>query len=301
MDSLSQNQQLGMGKYMAKRRSGLGKGLEALIPSTRSDTIREQGVRTVPIEAIIPNPHQPRINFHEFELQELAQSIMEHGVLQPLIVTEDAKNKGFTLIAGERRLQAAKIAKLSRVPVIVREVSEQERLEIALIENVQRADLSPLEKAEAYKQLSDEFNLTHEQIGTRVGISRVAVTNTLRLLNLPAKIQDALSNGLISEGHARVLLSLPSAQAQVAALKAIIDRGLNVRQTEELVKKLVGVKPPKKRKSNLSPELLAIEEQLRSRLGTKVRITHGARGGTITLHYYSDEEFEHLLRQIMKD
>ena len=127
------------------------------------------------------------------------------------------------------------------------------------------------------------------------------MTNTLRLLNLPAKIQDALSNGLISEGHARVLLSLPSAQAQVAALKAIIDRGLNVRQTEELVKKLVGVKPPKKRKSNLSPELLAIEEQLRSRLGTKVRITHGARGGTITLHYYSDEEFEHLLRQIMKD
>jgi len=301
MDLLSQKLHLRMGKHMTKRRSGLGKGLDALIPSNRSDKIREQGIRTVPIEAIIPNPHQPRINFHEFELQELAQSILEHGVLQPLIVTEDIERKSFTLIAGERRLQAAKIAKLTRVPVIIREVSEQERLELALIENVQRADLGPLEKAEAYKRLSNEFNLTHEQIGASVGVSRVTVTNTLRLLSLPAKLQDALSNGLISEGHARVLLGLPSAQAQIAALNAIVDRGLNVRQTEELVKKLVGVKPQKKRRINLSPELLAIEKQLRTHFGTKVRITHGTKGGTITLHYYSDEEFDHLLKQIMKD
>ena len=286
---------------MKKRRTGLGKGLDALIPSTKSEQAETHGIREIPTRSIQPNPHQPRHIFQESELNDLAQSIREHGILQPLIVSKDTDEEGYTLIAGERRLQAARLAGLDDVPVVVRTVTDQEQLELALIENVQRSDLSALEKASAFKQLADEFNLTHDQIAASVGVSRVSVTNTIRLLNLPQIIKDALAEGKISEGHARVLLSLPTLQAQSAAFASIIKNQLNVRQTEELVKKMLGEKKPKKSKKPLAPELVEIEEKLRTTLGTRVRITHGAKGGTITLHYYSNEELESLVNHILNE
>jgi ParB family chromosome partitioning protein len=255
----------------------------------------------IPVNAIAPNPRQPRGNLDPTELAELATSIQEHGILQPLIITQSNLPDQFTLIAGERRLIAAKQAGLKTVPVIVRDSSEQERLELALIENVQRADLSPLETAQAYQQLSDEFNLSHGEIARRVGKSRVAITNTLRLLKLPPSVQEALAEGKISEGHARALLALSSKQAQAAALQTILDKGLNVRQTEELVRRLSGEKPAKKPKPQISPEIKEIEERLRSSLGTRVSLKHGKKGGTITIHYYSDEELDDLIQRFSEE
>ena len=283
-----------------RKRSGLGKGLDALIPQKTAafepeSTPAPAGVREIPVTAIAPNPRQPRSVFDPAELSELAESIREHGIIQPLIVTRGEKPGQYTLIAGERRLLAARQAGLTTVPVILRESSDQERLELALIENVQRADLSPLETAEAYRQLAEGFGLSHSEIARRVGKSRVSVTNTMRLLNLPPSVQDALRAGKISEGHARALLALPTPQAQAAALQTVLDKGLNVRQTEELVRKLSGEKPAQAPKAEPAPEIQAIEERLRTALGTKVNLRHGKKGGTITIHYYSDEELDGLL------
>jgi ParB family chromosome partitioning protein len=282
---------------MNRKRPGLGKGLDALIPM--GDGFQPEqplsGVTEILIEKINPNPRQPRVNFDAEELSDLAESIKEHGIIQPLIVTSGLQPGSYILIAGERRLMAAKEAGLNTVPTIQRESTDQERLEIALIENVQRADLSPLETAEAYRQLAEDFGLSHEAIGTRVGKSRVAVTNTLRLLNLPPSVQQAITIGEISEGHARALLALPTSQAQAAALQTIVDKGLNVRQTEELVRKLTGEKTEQKLKPEAPPEIKALEERLRANLGTKVNLTHGGKGGTITIHYYSDEELDSLV------
>ena len=293
-----------------RKRPGLGKGLDALIPkieepsyqfSTVATDGTPHGVRETPINNINPNPRQPRLNFDTDELSELAASIQEHGIIQPLIITHDKDSDQYILIAGERRLMAAKQAGLRSVPTILRDSSEQERLELALIENVQRADLSPLETAGAYLQLSNEFNLSHKEIAKRVGKSRVSVTNTMRLLNLPPSVLEALSTGKISEGHARALLALPSIQAQAAALKTILDKGLNVRQTEELVRKLSGEKPVQKPKPEPNPEIKELEERLRSSLGTKVNLKHGRKGGTITIHYYSNEELDSLLQRFLDE
>jgi len=258
-------------------------------------------VREIPVNAITPNPRQPRTNFDSEELSELAASIQEHGVIQPLIITLGDNPNQYSLIAGERRLMASKQAGLETVPAILRDSSEQDRLELALIENVQRADLNPLEAADAFRQLSDEFNLSHGEIAKRVGKSRVSVTNTLRLLNLPPSVLEALSACKITEGHARALLALSSAQAQAAVLQTIIDKGLNVRQTEELVRKLGGEKPAQKTKPEPIPEIAALEERLRSSLGTKVNLKHGKKGGTITIHYYSNEELDGLLQRFLEE
>jgi ParB family chromosome partitioning protein len=292
------------------KRTGLGKGLDALIPPTEkspdqlaahvSDHEGEK-VREIAVSAISPNPHQPRTNFDANDLAELATSIQEHGIIQPLILTQSRKPGFYILIAGERRLMAAKQVGMETVPAILRTSSEQERLEIALIENVQRSDLSPLETAAAFHQLSEEFNLSHGEIAKRVGKSRVAVTNTLRLLNLPPVVLEALQSKKISEGHARALLALPNSQAQSAALQTILDKGLNVRQTEELVHKFRGEKPTHKPKPEPIPEIKALEERLRSSLGTKVNLKHGRKGGTITIHYYSDEELDGLLHRFLND
>ena len=293
-----------------RKRPGLGKGLDALIPKIEEPTYQFSAdatdgaldrVREIPVKNINPNPRQPRLNFDADELSELAASIQEHGIIQPLIITHDKNRDQYILIAGERRLMAAKQAGLRSVPVILRDSSEQERLELALIENVQRTDLSPLETAGAYLQLSNEFNLSHKEIAKRVGKSRVSVTNTLRLLNLPPSVLEALSTGKISEGHARALLALPSIQAQAAALKTILDKGLNVRQTEELVRKLSGEKPVQKPKPEPNPEIKELEERLRSSLGTKVNLKHGGKGGTITIHYYSNEELDSLLLRFLDE
>lgn len=278
------------------RRSGLGRGLDALIPG---DDRPHSGVSEIPVGQIIPNPRQPRLRFDPQELAELAASIRQHGVIQPLIVSESEAPDQYVLIAGERRLLAARQAGLETVPAILREAGDQQRLELALIENVQRADLSPLEAAEAYRQLSDDFHLSHEEIAARVGKSRTAVTNTLRLLKLPTEVQEALSAGQISEGHARALLALPTPQAQNAALQTILSHELNVRQTEDLVRKLTGQKVVVLPKPASPPEIVALEERLRTCLGTKVNLKRSRKGGTLVIHFYSDEELNALVEQIM--
>jgi ParB family transcriptional regulator, chromosome partitioning protein len=282
------------------RKTGLGKGLDALIPSKES-ALPASGVRQIPVNSIRANPRQPRSLFDPEELAELAESIRTHGVIQPLIVTAGEGEAEFALIAGERRLLAARQAGLESVPAIVREATQQELLELALVENVQRADLSPLESAEAYRHLADEFNLSHEDIAARVGKNRTTITNTLRLLKLPEAVRSALADRRISEGHARVLLALPTAQAQSAALQTILMHGLNVRQTEELVRKLTGQKPPSPPRQPAAPEVEALEERLRDYLGTRVRLNRRGKGGTLTIHYYSDEELDTLLVKIMKE
>jgi ParB family chromosome partitioning protein len=285
---------------MAKR-SGLGKGLDALITSTEPDSIpkTESGIQQVAVEKIIPNPRQPRTHFNEKELDELAASINEHGIIQPLIVSPNGDGQ-YTLIAGERRLKASRQAKLESVPVVIREVSDQQQLEWALIENIQRADLSPLEEAEAYHQLSDEFGLSHAKIADQVGKSRVAVTNTIRLRDLSIYVKQALIDRIITEGHARSLLGLATPEAQAAALKQITSLGLNVRQTEQLIKNLKGEKKPvKKEKETKSPEALDIENRLSSRFETKVSLRYTPKGGSITLHYAKDEDLEALLEKLL--
>ena len=276
------------------QKTGLGRGLGALIPGG------DNGVMLVPVEKVFPNPRQPRGMMNPEELKELTASVLEHGVLQPLIVTLGGSVGEYILIAGERRLMAARLAGLSTVPVLVREATDQQRLEMAIIENVQRSDLSPLEEAEAYRQLAEDFELSHESIASRVGRSRVAVTNTLRLLRLPDSVKNALIEKRISEGHARALLSLPTPEAQSAAWRTLLAKSLNVRQTEELVRKLSGEKPPARKKTPVSPDVSALETKLRDSLGTKVTLRSGVKGGTLTIYFYSSEELDSLTGRLLK-
>ena len=283
------------------QRSGLGKGLESLIPTWQGSNAAPgatEQVRLLPISSISPNPQQPRKIFEEEQLEDLAASIKQHGIIQPLIVIAADVVDHYTLIAGERRLRAAKLAGLKDVPAIVRTASQQEQLEFAIIENVQREDLNPIERARAYQNLADQFSLTHEDIAHRVGKSRVAVTNTLRLLNLPAIVQQTLQSGGISEGHARCLLGLPSARATEAALDSILSLGLNVRQTELLVSKLSGKAPTSRKLNPRSAEAEDLENRLRQFFHTKVMLSKGKRGGTISISFYSDEELNAILDKL---
>ncbi len=281
---------------MAKK-SGLGRGLDALIPGweeTRSAPSSENVIQ-VAVTSISPNPQQPRKQFDDEQLEDLASSIREHGIIQPLILIQGSTSNRYSLIAGERRLRAAKLAGLTEVPAIVRTVTEQEQLEFAIIENVQREDLNPLERARAYQSLLESFSLTHDDIARRVGKSRVSVTNTLRLLNLPAVAQEALLHGEISEGHARALLGLPNTRSIEAALDSVLSLNLNVRQTEALVSKLVGKVSRPSVKTTRSPEVEDLENRLRQFFHTKVNLSKGPRGGTISIAFYSDEELNAIL------
>jgi ParB family chromosome partitioning protein len=283
------------------QRTGLGRGLDALIPGNAPVSPPAAGGATeVPVGNITRNPHQPRVHFDEQELDELAASIREHGVIQPLVVMPAAGER-YTLIAGERRLEASRKAGLKTVPVIIRQASDQELLELALIENVQRADLNALEEAEAYSHLSQDFGLSHEEIARRVGKSRVAVTNTLRLLGLAEAVKQSLVDGVITEGHARALLALPTFEAQQAALQTVINLELSVRQTETLVRKFGGEKPKAAAKPVTPPEVSELENRLRNSFGTKVSLRHGSKGGTLTIHYYSDEELDTLMGRLLKE
>ncbi len=279
------------------RKTGLGKGLDALIPVDEEQPSGEV-IQQVPINQIKPNPYQPRTEMKADELEELAVSIREHGILQPLTVSPGTTPQEFILVAGERRLRAAELAGLTVVPVIVRSVTELQQLELALIENIQRADLSPLETAGAYQQLIDQFKLTHEEVADKVGKNRVTVTNTLRLLKLPDKAQDALRQNLISEGHARTLLGLTTIQGQLAALQTVIAKGLNVRQTEELVKKMSGHREISPTQPVYYAQVKEIEENLREILGTRVTLHYSPKGGSLVIHYYSDEELNSIIGKI---
>jgi ParB family chromosome partitioning protein len=283
---------------MSKKR-GLGKGLDALIPAGSDQIPSRQGMLQVPVENIQPNPRQPRTSPEMENISQLADSIGEHGILQPLVVLPKGAGGSYTLIAGERRLLAAQKAGLDLVPVIVREANEQQQLEWALVENLQRSDLNPLETANGYLQLADEFDLSHAEIAKRVGKNRATVSNTLRLLKLSAAVRGALIENKISEGHARALLSLPTAQAQSAALQSILERELSVRQVEELVQRLLGERRKKKPTTKRSPEETALENQLRDALGTRVTLKRGRRGGSLVIRFFSDEELNALVDRLL--
>jgi ParB family transcriptional regulator, chromosome partitioning protein len=278
-------------------RSGLGKGLDALIPGG-SAAVGAGGVAQVSVDSIARNPRQPRQTLRADELDELAASIREHGVIQPLIVSPSSGGM-YILIAGERRWQAARRAGLKMVPVVLRNASDQQRLELALIENVQRADLNPIEEAQAFHDLAKEFGLSHEAIAARVGKSRVAVTNTLRLLDASSGVKQSLVDGKIMEGHARALLALTSARAQEAALRTVVNLDLSVRQTEQLARKLGGQRIAPRKKAGRNPDLSDLERRLRASLGTKVALKHSKKGGTLTIHYYSNEELDAILKKLL--
>jgi len=283
-----------------KARAGLGKGLGALIPSG----VPAPGLKRVSLEAIIPNPRQPRSLFDPQALQELAASIREVGLIQPLIVQQlpDSDVSGqarYQLITGERRWRAARLAGLQQVEVIVKEATPQQMLELALVENIQRADLNPLEEAQAYEQLIQEFGLTQEAVADRLGRSRVSVANTVRLLRLPEEIKEALLSGAISEGHARALLMLDEDEAKLLALRMVTRRHLSVRQTEELVRRLQAATRAVSRQRTRSPETEALENQFRDSLGTKVDLFRSRKGGKLVIHFYSDEDLQALYERIV--
>jgi len=282
---------------MSERRR-LGRGLEALIPPAESG---EGGTRFLPISQIVPNPHQPRQRQDRQALEELAASIAVHGVVQPIIVTELAGSvpPQYQLVAGERRWRAAQLAGLETIPALVKELSPRQVLELALVENLQREDLNALEEAEAYRMLAEDFGLNHEEIARQVGRSRPAVSNALRLLQLPDAVRERVASGELSAGHARALLALPAATAQVEAMHLVVKRGLSVRQTEELVRRLLRqarrrVQPD----STARSETAALEARLREALGTRVSLHRGRKGGRLTIYFYSDEELESLLKRL---
>ncbi len=276
---------------------GLGKGLEALIPAAQA---REgEPVQEIGIEEIRPNSFQPRRVFDEEKLAELAESVRVHGILQPVVVR--AVIGGYELVAGERRWRAAQLAGLSSIPAVIRELSDGEMMEVALIENIQREDLNPLEEAEALQRLLTEFGLTQEELAQRVGKSRSHIANMLRLLNLTEEVQNNVSRGTISMGHARALLALDEAQAQVAACRQVVEKGLSVRQTEELVRETRHKRPSaRQKKTTVDPWLQEIETTLKHALATGVRIRPGRRGGKIEIEYYSTEDLERLVEALQE-
>ena len=282
-----------------RRKGGLGRGLGALIPSLSSSVAIDE----VDIDLIVPNPQQPRTVFDQESIAELAQSIREHGVIQPLIVSRLEADGGapiYQLIAGERRLYAARQAGLQRLPVVIKEASSQSLLELALVENLQREDLGPLEEAAAFRRLSDEFGMTQEAVAERVGRSRPAVANSLRLLTLPAEIQASLVKREITPGHARALLAIEDQTERRRAWQRILRSGLTVRDAEELAKgkKRRGKNAGNADERRLSPDDAALEERLRSALGTKVDLIKGRKGGRLTIHFYSDEELEAIIERL---
>ena len=276
-----------------ERHTGLGRGLGALIPQTSPAGAAPV---EIPISRIRGNPYQPRQRVEQHALEALAASIAVHGVLQPVLVTEVFD--GYQLVAGERRVRAAQMAGLDRVPAIVRQMAQRDQLAVAIVENVQRADLNAMEEAHAYRQLADEFGLTQNEIATRVGKARSTIANTLRLLDLELPVQEALADGNISEGHARALAGAsPSGQRQL--VEAVMTRDLSVRQTEELVRRL-REKPTADPKpaADRNTEMERLEEDLRRALGTKVQLARSRKGGRIVIEYYSDEEFSRLFDRL---
>jgi ParB family chromosome partitioning protein len=275
------------------RSQGLGRGLAALIPQ-RAPT--SGGSIEIPLGRIRENPRQPRLRMDDEALSGLAESIRQHGVIQPILVTETID--GYTLVAGERRVRAARMAGLDRIPAIVRQLADRQQLELALVENLQREDLDPMEAARAYRQLMDEFSFTQDDLATRVGRARSTVANTLRLLELHPAVQEAVAASLITEGHARALGGLPT-EAQAPAVTTVIADDLSVRQTEELVRRVR--EPRVERAADQAPpdpDVERVEEDLRRSLGTKVRLTRTRRGGRIVIEYFGEDELARLYQRL---
>lgn len=298
---------------MASKRNSLGKGIDSLIPTrvhsseeingTEAGKDERETIRMVRISRIEPNREQPRKKFEEHTLEELAESIRQHGVIQPLIVQE--KNGYYEIIAGERRWRAAKLAGLTELPVIVRELSVQEAMQISLIENIQREDLNPIEEATAYQRLIDEFNLKQEELADRVSKSRTAITNSLRLLKLTKDVQEMVAEGVLSGGHARCLVVIENETKQIEIANKIVENHLSVRETEKLIKNIQAKGKKKKTKEKTDPALEAvyedIEKQLKEILGTKVEIKKkNKNAGKIEISYYSQEELERVLEFMRK-
>jgi ParB family transcriptional regulator, chromosome partitioning protein len=276
------------------QKKGLGKGLGALIPA--AELPAEPSQQFVDVEQIVPNALQPRRSFDEAKIDELATSIQDQGIIQPLLVRRTAG--GYELIAGERRLRAAMKAGLSKVPVVVREASDNDSLQLALIENVQREDLNAIEEAQAYRRLQEEFHLGQEEIAQKVGKSRPAVANSMRLLQLPEEVQREVTAGTLSAGHARALLALERGPVIIAAAREVIAKGLSAREVERLVRRLKGVRRLKRAGSLLDPDLRSFTEQLQRCLGTKVRVIHRGNRGKIEIDYYSLTDLERISRVI---
>jgi len=278
---------------------GLGRGLEALIVDTEILAIEPEsgpskdGISYIDINEIKPNRNQPRKMFDADRLQELADSIKEHGVIQPLIVR--SVDNGFELVAGERRWRAARLAGLKSVPCLLRELSEEENALIAIIENMQREDLNPIEEAEGLNRMIDAFGLTQEQVSKSVGKSRPYITNSLRLLKLPVEIKDMLSQGTLTPGHGRALLAMSDPKAQLVVAQKIISEGLSVRAIEAMVQKKQGAKAPAHKHADRDANMLQLERELKEVLGTKVKIQMTGKKGRIEIEYYSREELERLI------
>ena len=279
---------------------GLGRGLDALIPSNTRDGKR---VSQISISSISLNPRQPRSTIDTEELAELAESIRKHGLLQPIIVTHSENSGEYTLIAGQRRLQAASIIEMHTIPAIIRDTTtDVEMLEIALIENIQRSNLNSLESAQAYNSLVEDFGMSHDEISKRVGKSRTTISNTIRLLKLSPAVQTALSKGYITEGHARAILSLTNSEDQADALSRITTQGLNVRQTESIVK-VMGISTTTTTTTNnvkRSRDEIDLEDRLRNSIGTKINLKRNFNGsGKLIIYFYSDEELDSLTNRLI--
>jgi ParB family chromosome partitioning protein len=277
------------------RPQGLGRGLAALIPQRSATTT---GSIEIPLARIREHPRQPRQRMRDDALATLAESIREHGVIQPILVTETID--GYQLVAGERRVRASRLAGLERIPAIVRQLADRQQLELALVENLQREDLDPIEAARAYRQLIDEFAFSQEDLAARVGRARSTVANTLRLLELHQDVQGAIVDGRISEGHARAIGGLePDGQARIVGM--VVDEGLSVRQTEELVRRVREPRAPRQEQASTpaDPDLERVEEDLRRSLGTKVRLARTRRGGRIVIEYYGEDELARIYQRLV--
>jgi len=277
-------------------RKALGRGLEALIPSSAATATvdgRPAGVRELPISEIGSNPFQPRQHFDDDAIKELAASIKSTGVLQPVLVRTQGENS-YQLVAGERRLRAASLAGLTRIPAIVRSVTDREMMELALIENIQRENLNPIEEARAFQTLVEKIGMTHDQLSDRVGKQRSSITNALRLLVLPAEVQDMVSRGTLSAGHARALLGLDKPGDQLAAARYVSTKGFSVRRTEGFIRRRLRRLHTRSRPAHRSG-LAEWETRLEQRFGTHVSISPGRKGGKVEFEYYSQEDLERLL------
>ena len=269
----------------------LGKGLSALIPSERATDSNENKYLKIPLSQIAPNPQQPRQQFNEEAMQQLARSLKENGIMQPLVVKQHGN--GYIIIAGERRYRASKLAGFTEVPVmLMQDVSDTRMLELALIENIQRENLNPIETAEAYKHLSEQCQLTQNELADRVGKSRAAVANTMRLMGLPVQIKEMLRQNKLTEGHARAILSLSSETEMLTIADQIVNNSLSVRQVETVAKKQKKRRLIPKRKI---PALVEVENYMKRLLGTSVKITPGLKRGKIEIEYYTDEDLERML------